>query len=157
MSDEEQSAIMQTLERATREKLSLKGLKGEIEELVKKVDEMIDRLSKLELHVDGIQTLPRVQAPEIKPVETTATNSVIIEEVQKFLGEGFEVKLEPAEVGVSFRLTIIPPQHLRESDNDIRVSVISNIDGINGAMSYAERVKNFCVRWAQKNGVAYSA
>lgn len=90
--------------------------------------------------------------------------------VHEICGKGFGVKTEPHKSGTNFRLIITPPPTLREIKdsvgknalgqevtiiNDRRVKIIALVEGSNGVRDYATKVRDFCIRWAFKNGVNY--
>lgn len=132
----------------TDEVLKIEELMNKIAELETKNTELLEELKKIREEKEPEVVLEAVENTEETPVDP------YVECVKEICGKDFETQIEPV-TSVNFKLTIIPPTHLREMEGDRRVKVISNIEGLAGVRAYAERVKTFCVIWAQKNGVNY--
>lgn len=130
--------------------------------LVKMVSELTDIVTLLNERIENLETAPPVTTT-VKVVDVdgdpiavqTDENSGIIKVAQNVLGKSFLVETVVAEPGISFQLKITPPEHLREHKDDVRIRTITNIEGESGARLYAEKVKAFCIKWANDRGVTY--
>lgn len=157
----------------------IEHLQKEIEALKSTLDrsfaEIASRLSTVENKLEaGLSTegAPVTGAPGLATyVPQHDAPEEYIKIVSRVCGSDFEVHTKPAQAGISFQLEIIPPPHLREIPdtiiedenggkriviNDRRAKVISIAEGTAGVQSYAEKVRDFCVRWAFRNGVNYA-
>lgn len=120
-----------------------------------------ERISSLEKGGDSSSQVAKEEFDGPKLNHTAPEEYVRI--VEEICGKGFEVHTAAIPKREAFKLTIIPPQHLREiADNpvtgeseDRRVKVINFVEGAAGVRAYAERVADFCSRWATKNHVSY--
>lgn len=130
-----------------------------VNELKGSMNEMLDMFGQLSDRVDALETVevrPAAELPkEGGPTVQTQEESGIINVVKNVLGQSFTVETEVAEPGISFRLKITPPDHLKEHKDDVRVKNITNIEGEAGSRAYAEQVKAYCINWASSRGVAY--
>lgn len=128
-------ALMLKLEEQAEQ---ITAIKKENTELLEKISE----LNKQDKGVDRKEGDPLQNLAIIKEVETVLNNSK----------EKFVVSVAPFD-GLNFRLTIIPPVHLREHLEDKRQKVVPSIGGEVIAKEYAVLVKNFCLVWASRHGI----
>ena len=133
------------------------GLEEELTELAKSLNDLAERVKRLETVPEPTEL---VTEKNLKPVSSEKGSEIIIA-VKKILGQGdtdkcqFSVTTEPGSPGVSFRLTIIPPDHLKENPTDRRVKIVPYLEGIPGSMNYAELVRNYCIKYANNHGISY--
>ena len=143
--------------------------KGPMAPLMKKVDELLEKLTSFE------DRILKLEATASKDTHTSyepptqddklaekPSDSKVVSSAKEILGDGnadrceFEVTMKTHSAD-SFRLVIVPPQHLKENATDTRIKVIPYLQGVSGASEYALRVKNFCVSFATKKGINYFA
>jgi hypothetical protein len=160
------SERVQKLERVGKEKTTLvvERLVKEQEKLTKKLQDHIEEFTTVRKHVNDIQAEPVKEEPTHSPESEKVVDNnqkAILDVARTVLGNGdpeacqFNVSIEKGDPGLSFKLVITPPEHLKEHRDDKRVKMIPNLEAETGVKSYAEQVKSFCVNWAQKNGKPY--
>lgn len=137
-----------------------------LSDLPSRVKDLADELLKLKSFVHEIQS-PAKEAPSAEAKSTIAETAItdhqneIVELVKNILGNGrvedcqFQVNLQPGDAGVSFKLLIIPPEHLKENPDDKRMKMIPYLEAEAGARAYAEQVRNFCLAYASRMGRSY--
>ena len=122
--------------------------------LVDNFESLNTRLSAMEetiVQIQGSATEP----PQLDKKVERGDESEIIKAARNILGEQFEIFLKPHQPGMNFRLEIVPPEHLREDENDRRIKVISYVEGVSGAKVYAQKVKEHTVKFANARGVTW--
>lgn len=129
-----------------------------LKSILSAVEKMGDRISKLESRVDQVNPSPHSITSESRgpafPL-SGGENDVIINTVQNILGEDFEVSVSAKKDGIHYELKIVPPDYLKEHRDDTRISSVPYIEGVVGAESYARKVRDFCRKWADGNGVRW--
>lgn len=147
--------------KATKEK--------DLERRLKNVEKILDSTMKLvedlAAKFDNQFTVASEPPSQPETVKTAAPviSSEVLDAVRTILGSGskekcaFEIKTEDGEQGVSFRLTFIPPPHLRESESDKRSRMIPFSQALPEAKKFATIVHDYCIAYATRNGLAYFA
>lgn len=115
------------------------------------------RLKSLEVSLEEVKNTQASAPPTQQnvPVVEHQADDDTVKVVTDILGPQFQV-IKTAHSSDSFLLTIIPPEHLKESPEDKRVKVIRTYEGLNGVREFTDKVKAFCVDFAQKKGVPYT-
>lgn len=143
-----------------------------IVDLLKTIQVDIDAMRKTQLKTDvrlnALEhgTPEAIHAAEVKVEEAKLNHTApqeYIDIVTEVCGPGFEVHTTAIPGRENFRLTIIPPKHLRAvADNpvtgkpeDLRVKTVSKVEGQAGVRAYAEQVAAHCANWSRKNRVTY--
>lgn len=175
---EQTAAPQATAEEGAPVRRSIQSPVAEGVEIVEPKLTLTDRVETLEAQMAALSEA-FTNLGEAKPFEEEEALGFVPEHdapeeyvraVHDICGKGFGVKTEPHQAGTSFRLTITPPPNLRELKdskmtnslgqeitvvNDRRVKIISLVEGVNGVKVYAEKVRDFCIKWAFKNGINY--
>jgi len=142
---------------------TLNVIASSLKDLTASVAGLSDRLNVVEQYTS---TMKPVESPTGETIVKSAEpgkEDQLITAVKKVLGQGspekcqFIISTEPDKTSASFRLLIVPPEHLKESDMDVRVKRLSYHDGVSGAEVYAKIVLERCLKIAQRNALSFFA
>ena len=112
--------------------------------LINALDERVTALEQREQSPVSVLSNPNHAAPDD-----------VIESVERLCGKEFEARVEVQIQNVSFGLTIIQPERLRETPEDRRFKCLTYVEGIAGVEAFAKSVAENCRGFAFKHGIQY--
>ena len=142
---------------------TLETISNTIADMMEKITMLSFRLDSVEKYTEHLKTVesPNPDNVELKKSAEPGKEDALITVVKKILGNGdiekcqFAVTTKPDSAGGTFRLKIVPPEHLCEQDDDCRVKRLSYNEGISGAEIFAKTVLNRCIKFAQNKAISF--